>query len=96
MVRIKSRAEIAATVTDADPPKLRGLSFDVEMLNTAGGPRVVRARVNRIIDERTGRMLSIESDCIMLEDVVCLADFHRFCSRAVYAYWREAWLERLG
>jgi hypothetical protein len=95
LVRIKSKDEIAATVTDTDPPRLRGLTFDVEMLRYCGQTARVRARVNQIIDERTGKMIKIKSDCIMLDDVVCLADYHRFCSRATFVYWREAWLEKL-
>ena len=45
----------------------------------------VRARVNRLVDEHTGKMIEIKSDCIMLEGVVCRADYHRFCTRAIYS-----------
>jgi hypothetical protein len=95
LVRVKTAEEIAATVSDTEPPALRGLSFDVEMLRYCGRTARVRARVNKIIDERTGKMIHIKSDCLMLEDFICVADFHRFCSRGVYVYWREAWLERV-
>jgi hypothetical protein len=40
-------------------------------------------------------MIEISSDCIMLEGVVCEADYHRFCPRGIYSYWREIWLERV-
>jgi hypothetical protein len=30
-----------------------------------------------------------------LENVVCTADFHRVCPRAIYPYWREIWLEKV-
>jgi hypothetical protein len=26
---------------------------------------------------------------------VCDADYHLFCTRKIYAYWREVWLERV-
>ena len=41
-------------------------------------------------------MVDIKSDCIILEGVVCAADYHRFCTRAIYPYWREIWLEKVG
>ena len=43
-------------------------------------------RVERIIDESTGRMLTMKTPCIVLADVVCTADYHRSCPRSVYAY----------
>jgi hypothetical protein len=48
-----------------------------------------------IIEESTGEMIDIKSDCVMLDGVVCAADFHRFCTRAIFPYWREIWLEKL-
>jgi hypothetical protein len=53
-------------------------------------------RITRIINEKTGKMQQLKNDCIMLEGVVCRAQYatkRRFCPRAIYAYWREAWLE---
>jgi hypothetical protein len=93
LVRIKSREEIVATLDQTN--RNRGLSFDGEMSNYCGRTARVRARVNRLIDESTGEMIDINSDCIILEGVVCAADYHRFCSRAIYPYWREIWLEKI-
>jgi hypothetical protein len=93
LVRIKSREEIFKTLS-GDPPKTRGLSFDVEMLKYCGRTARVTGRVERIIDEGTGKMIEINSDCIVLDGVVCTADYHRFCTRSITPYWREAWLER--
>jgi hypothetical protein len=31
----------------------------------------------------------------MLDGVVCKADYHLFCPRGIYSYWREIWLERV-
>ena len=42
-----------------------------------------------------GEMIDIKSDCIILEGVVCSGDYHRFCTRAIYAYWREIWLDKI-
>ena len=92
-MRVKSRAEIEATLDHANYN--RGLSFDGEMVRYCGRTARVRARVNRLIEESTGEMIEINSDCIILEGVVCAADYHRFCPRAIYPYWREIWLERV-
>ena len=37
----------------------------------------------------------MKTPCIILSNVVCMADFHRSCPRKIYAYWREIWLERV-
>ena len=65
------------------------------MAKYCGRTARVRARVNHLIEERTGEMIDIKSDCIILEGVVCASDYHRFCTRAIYPYWREIWLERI-
>jgi hypothetical protein len=93
LVRIKSKEEIEATLDTTCHN--RGLSFDGEMSNYCGRTARVRARVNRLIEESTGEMVDIKSDCIVLEGVVCAADYHRFCTRAIYPYWREIWLEKI-
>jgi hypothetical protein len=93
LVRIKSKAEIVATLDKTN--RNRGLSFDGEMSNYCGRTARVRARVNRLIEESNGEMIDIQSDCIILEGVVCGGDYHRFCPRAIYPYWREIWLEKI-
>jgi hypothetical protein len=93
LVRIKSKSEIEATLDHA--LHNRGLGFDPEMTPFCGRVARVRARVDRIVDEHTGEMIEIKSDCIMLDGVVCMADYHRFCTRKIYSYWREIWLERI-
>ena len=58
----------------------------------------VEDRVERIIDEQTGKMLRFSNDCIRLEGVVCQGHWSRsrlFCPRAITSYWRELWLERV-
>jgi hypothetical protein len=50
--------------------------------------------VEKIIDEKTGRMIHLR-DCVILDQVTCVGRFHRFCPRAIHMYWREAWLRRV-
>ncbi len=95
VVKVRSAEEIARTL-DRNGFN-RGLSFDREMLPYCGRTCVVRDRVNRIIDDKTGRMLEISTDALILEGVVCggvRSAGRWFCPREIYAFWREAWLVR--
>jgi hypothetical protein len=77
----------------------RGLRWDAEMVPYCGGVYRVKKRVQHIVDEKTGRMLSMKTPCIILEGAICQARYsecRRFCPRSIYAYWREIWLERVG
>lgn len=95
-VEVKSAEEIARTLDRRSMH--RGLLFAAAEMTPACGKRFqVRRRVDRIIDERSGRMLRMTNDCIVLEGFVCTGDrSHRrwFCGREIYPYWREAWLRR--
>jgi hypothetical protein len=91
-VEVKSQREIEATLNDKG--ELRGLRFSAEMLPYCGRQARVLARVDRIIDEKTGRMLKLR-DCIILEDGWCHGTFRALCRRKIYTYWREAWLRRV-
>jgi hypothetical protein len=93
LVRVKDKEEIVATL-DADNSN-RGLSFDPEMLWYCGREARVLRRVERTIDERTGKLLRLKRPCIVLEGVTCRGAYHRCCPRADYPYWREIWLERV-
>jgi hypothetical protein len=92
LVRIKSRQEIESTLDRNNGN--RGLSFDPEMLWYCGREARVLRRVERTIDERTGKLLHLKRPCIVLEGVTCRGAYHRCCPRADYPYWREIWLER--
>ncbi len=95
-VRVKSQQEILATVNQRN--RNHGLSFDPEMVRYCGGTHRVIARVERIIDERTGKMVSLSRDCIILEGTHCRAEYsHKrlFCPRGLYPFWREIWLRRV-
>jgi len=94
---VRAKNEIASTL-DASG-HLRGLSFDREMLPYCGGTYRVQDRVRRLVDDRTGRMIEISSDCLILQGVVCSGERSPgcwFCPRAIFPYWREAWLRPVG
>jgi hypothetical protein len=95
-VQVKSPEEIALTLDEQG--RNRGLWFDTEMLPYCGRTFRVKDRVQRIINESTGEMLELKRDCVILEGVVCSGDRSAqrwFCPRAIYPYWREAWLRRV-
>lgn len=96
LVRVKSYQEILATL-DTDN-KNRGLYFDAEAVPFCGGTYRVLSRVSRIIDEKTGKLINMKNESIILEGVYCQArysDCRMFCPRSIYSYWREIWLERV-
>ena len=94
IVEIKSKDEIWQTLDHNN--KNRGLWFDVEMLKFCGHRFKVRTRVQKIIHERTGKMVNLTSDSIILDGIICNGDCHNFCPRSEYIYWREIWLRRIG
>lgn len=92
LVHVRSQAEIVATLDRNNCN--RGLPFTAEMLPYCGGIYRVARRVHRIVDEKTGFMLHLGTPCIILEGVICTAEFRRLCPRAIFHYWRECWLSR--
>jgi hypothetical protein len=97
LVQVKSKEEIMQTL--GANMKNRGLHFDVEMVTFCenGTHRVLR-RVERIIDEKTGRLIDLPNPCLILEGVTCsglLSSTRMFCPRSIYPYWREVWLKRV-
>jgi hypothetical protein len=93
LVEVKSKEEIFQTLDKEN--RNRGLQFNVEMLKYCGRRARVLRRVDKIIDERSGRMLHFSNDCIVLQDVICDSDYHQYCPRGIYPYWREIWLRRV-
>jgi hypothetical protein len=93
-VRVKTREQIEATLNDKG--RNRGLFFDREELAFCGKTLQVRQVIKRFIDERTGKMVELKSDCVSLEGGICSGEDsigRWFCPRGIYAYWREGWLE---
>jgi hypothetical protein len=96
LVQVKTPQEIADTL-DVNY-RNRGLFFDVELIRWCGGTYRVKSRVEKIINEQTGRMLQLPNDCIVLEGVACASECSRnrlLCPREIHHYWREIWLRRV-
>jgi hypothetical protein len=93
LVEIKSKQEILETLDNKSMN--RGLRFDGEQLKYCGQRARVLRRVERIIDESTGKMLHFKGDCIVLEGVTCTGTYNQYCPRSIYPYWREIWLRRV-
>jgi hypothetical protein len=93
LVRIKPKAEIMATLTK--DLRNRGLGFEEEMARHCGREARVLRRVDRCIEEGTGRLLRMKNPCIVLEDTFCEGAYHANCPRSIYSFWREIWLERV-
>jgi len=96
-VDVRSLDEIEETLDRRN--RNRGMTFDQEMAPYCGQRRRVLARVERIIDERSGRMVELPNECIILDGVFCrsqYSDRRIGCPRAIYSYWRESWLRRVG
>jgi hypothetical protein len=96
-VRIKSHEEILATVTTSGMN--RGLLFDKEMVPHCGKIFRVRARVTTFVNEKTGQLATLKTPAVILEGVWCQSRYSNrkmFCPRALYSWWREAWLERVA
>lgn len=95
LIQVRSKEEIMHTVNENR--RNRGLSFDVEMVRFCGRTFRVLRRVERIIDEKTGRMIRPHNACIILDGVTCsgcLSTNRLFCPRSLYPYWHEVWLKR--
>jgi hypothetical protein len=96
LVRVKSFKDILATLDTRN--QNRGLHFDFEMTPYCGGSFRVRARLNKFIDEKTGKLVTLKKDCIILEGVTCKSRFSEcriLCPRRIYPWWHEVWLERV-
>jgi hypothetical protein len=96
IVRVKPLHEIVETL-DANN-RNRGLYFDAEEVPFCGGAYRVLERVERIINEKTGKMMEFKNPSVILDGAYCQARYsckRMFCPRAIYPMWREVWLERV-
>jgi hypothetical protein len=95
-VEVRSKDEIMRTLNSKH--RNRGLLFDVEMLLFCGKTFRVLRRVERLIDDRTGKMTELRNPCFILEGATCggcLSENRMFCPRSIYPYWHEVWLKRI-
>jgi hypothetical protein len=97
LVRVKSYEEILRTVDNNN--KNRGMSFDGEMMPYCGKTYRVRNRVEKFIDEKTGKMKTLKTPAVILDNVYCRSRYSNermFCPRSIFSWWREVWLERVS
>ena len=93
IVRVKSKQEIEKTLKKS---RNRGLWFDGEMHRFCGGEFRVSQRVETIVDEASGRMLTMKYPCIVLDGVSATGEYIGLCPQNELIYWREVWLERVS
>jgi hypothetical protein len=97
LVRVRTLPEIVETIDQNG--RNRGMVFHTEMVQFTGRTYRVLRRVEHIVNEKTGKMIHLKNDAVILEDVVCksrvIDNCRRFCPRSVYLYFREIWLERV-
>src|SRR5262249_28773053 len=96
LVRVKPFKEILKTLHRNN--KNRGMRFEAELVPYCGGTYRVRNKVEKFIDEKTGKICAMKTPAVILEGVICQArysDCRMFCPRSIYSWWREIWLERL-
>jgi hypothetical protein len=94
---VKSYKDILATIDGAATN--RGLSFDAELVPYCGKVFRVRTRIERFIDEKSGRMRKMKTPAVILDGVYCQSLYSGqriLCPRAVFLWWREIWLERIS
>jgi hypothetical protein len=97
LVRVKQFHEVLATLNTDN--KNRGLYFDAEAVPYCGGEYRVRSCLNKFIEEKTGRLVTMKNSSILLEGVWCRSRYSKcrmFCPRSIYTWWREVWLERVS
>ncbi len=92
-VEVKPYKEIHKTLDKAG--KNRGMQFDLDMRMFCGKRYQVKRRLDRMIREDSGEMLT-PSNTVILDGVNCQCIFATGgCPRAEAFYWREIWLRRV-
>jgi hypothetical protein len=96
IVEVKKVNEILKTLNKW---RNRGLSFDRagEHIKYCGKKYKVLKRVRKVIDEKTGKLIVLKNQSIILEGVICCAEYSKdriMCPRSNYIFWREIWLKR--
>jgi hypothetical protein len=89
-VRVRSKHEIESTVNSK--LRNRGLELGTDMLFCCGGSYRVVARVHRIVDERTGELLTLKTPSILLEGAHANGGLV-LTPQNEFFFWREIWLE---
>lgn len=97
IVQVKDLEEILRTLKDW---RNRGLTYDRsgEMLKYCGKKLKVLKRVKKVIDENSGRLLTLKNESVILEGAICCGHYspdRLCCPRSLYPFWREIWLQRV-
>ena len=91
-VMIKPASEIVRELDNK--ATYRGLAFPRAMLAFCGRKFTVKARIEKMIREDTGTMVTLK-DTVLLEGAVCDGvTCHGLCHRQQYYFWRESWLQK--
>lgn len=93
IVRVKTRRQIEETLNHVS--KNRGLWFDREMHRFCGGEFRVASVVRTIVDEASGKALTMGSACIVLAGVSATGEYLGLCPQNELIFWHEIWLERV-
>lgn len=94
LVEVRSQEEIRATLDDDQ--RNRGLWFDQEMVPLCGKRGRIVHRVQRLIDEKTGKMLRVKKDLYIVSGMLgCEGLHHKLCTRSVMGMMRDVWLRRV-
>ncbi len=96
VVRVKPHEEILKTLNVGNLN--RGMCYDKEMVRYCGGQHRVTARVTKVIDESTGKLLTMATPSVILEGTYCTGQYSErrlMCMRRMVPFWREIWLERV-
>ena len=93
-VKVRSHAEILETVRE--DLVNRGMSFHPDMVRHCGHNFRVDKSLSRLINEKTGQVIELKNECVVLEGARCGGRFTKplLCPRGMSPYWREIWLER--
>src|SRR5262249_6251978 len=91
-VRVKPKRSIEPTLDSQS--RNRGLYFDRDMLRFCGGEYRVKARIERLIVERTGELRQLSNPCFVLDGVTATGEYQGFNPENEYIFWREVWLAR--
>jgi hypothetical protein len=93
-VEVKSLKEITATLDKNG--KNRGLHFTADMRLACGKRYRVKARMDRLIAEGSGRIRTLRNT-VILDGAMHVNSYYVFggCFRCEFQYWREIWLRRV-
>lgn len=89
LAEVRSADEIRQTLDESR--MLKGLTFAGGMYEHCGQQLRVLQRVDRLIEEKTGRLRPV-TDTVILEGSTCSRYFG--CARQMPYLWRESWLKR--